>query len=464
MQTELDRLRLDDYLRALTVATEADKKREWKTAMESYRSSLVILGECIPREQNEHFRKGLAQKATEIMNRLSQIEKHVEHKKEVQAQRRKEMAEAKQAELAMQTQMQMQMQMQPDPKTKAKPDPKPEMLVHVEHTSVTWDDIQGLEEAKSVLRDAVELPQTHPNLFSNGLEPWNGVLLFGPPGTGKTMLAKATACSVSMMRKEKNSKTGGNFFSVSASDIMNKFVGVSENRVKTIFMEAHAHAPCVLFIDEIDALLSRRNANDDSDSINRVKSEFLVGMEGLAEEKDVTKRVLMVGATNIPGNIDEAALRRLERRVYVPLPDCDTRRAILRQKVQSNNTLSEQDFEELATATDRMSGSDLRTLCKEAAAGPLKHLREATRWVWGTDPKGKTVTAITRCVSGPECEDDPCVRCGSVLKRFEALEPAMVRARAVDRTDFDRALQTVKPSVSPETIEELEAWMDRTHD
>lgn len=464
MDSELDQLRLQECARHMHAATAADAKRRWREAIEAYQTSLGILEECIRREHNEHFRKGLVQKASDVLRRIATIEAHCGRKQARAAAREAQMRAQAQAQAeAQQAQTQTQTQTQAPAQAQAQTQPPSTMLMHVSHSKVQWDDVQGLEEAKRVLRDAVETPQKYPNFFGNGIEPWKGVLLYGPPGTGKTMLAKAVAFSVSAMRAPDRRGTG-NFFSVSASDIMNRYVGESERRVKQMFVELHANAPCVLFIDEIDSLMAKRDGSTDNDAINRVKSEFLIGMEGLNDQQDVSQRVLVIGATNFPWDLDEAALRRLERRVYVPLPDAATRKLILKKKVPPKHALTDADFDALAEATDLMSGSDISTLCKEAVTGPLAHVREATRWVRRVDGERELVVPLTRCAApgagadAEECDADPCTRCGSVVGRLDDFDPLSVTLRLVERSDFERALRSVRPTVSPASVAKFEAW------
>jgi vacuolar protein-sorting-associated protein 4 len=173
--------------------------------------------------------------------------------------------------------------------------------------NVKWDDVAGLEGAKEALMMTVITPIEMPHLFTGKRKPASGILLYGPPGTGKSYLAKAVATEVN-----------GTFFSVSSSDLMAKYQGESEQNVKALFESARAAKPAVIFLDEIDSVCSQRGGGNDSESSNRVKTEFLVQMQGVGSQND---QVLFLGATNLPWNIDEAMRRRFQKRIYIALPD-----------------------------------------------------------------------------------------------------------------------------------------------
>ncbi|PGH26576.1 hypothetical protein AJ80_01705 [Polytolypa hystricis UAMH7299] len=283
---------------------------------------------------------------------------------------------------------------------------------------VHWDDVAGLEPAKKALKEAVVYPFLRPDLFMGLREPARGMLLFGPPGTGKTMLARAVA-----------TESKSTFFSVSASSLTSKWHGESEKLVRALFALAKAMAPSIIFVDEIDSLLSSRSSASENEASRRTKTEFLIQWSDLQraaagrEQSDKEKRegdptrVLVLAATNMPWDIDEAARRRFVRRQYIPLPEAEVR------KLQLENLLSHQkqeldgrDIEELVTLTDGFSGSDITALAKDAAMGPLRNLGEAL------------------------------------------LHTPMDQIRPIRFPDFEASLSSIRPSVSRDGLKEYESW------
>ncbi|XP_057827521.2 uncharacterized protein LOC131038932 isoform X2 [Cryptomeria japonica] len=283
---------------------------------------------------------------------------------------------------------------------------------------VQWDSIKGLENAKRLLKEAVVMPIKYPKYFTGLLSPWKGILLFGPPGTGKTMLAKAVATEC---------KT--TFFNISASSIVSKWRGIkwrprswkikpdqgrspprrsskdkgdllqssidkddllpsniirngllqsniprrgdSEKLVKVLFEVARHHAPSTIFLDEIDAIIGQRGeGRSEHEASRRLKTELLIQMDGLMQTNDL---VFVLAATNLPWELDAAMLRRLEKRILVPLPDLEARRAMFKEllPLQPDHELP---YDFMVESTEGYSGSDIRLVCKEAAMRPLRRL------------------------------------------------------------------------------------------
>ncbi|XP_022080671.1 fidgetin-like protein 1 isoform X2 [Acanthaster planci] len=227
---------------------------------------------------------------------------------------------------------------------------------------IHWDDIAGLEFAKTTIKEIVVWPMLRPDIFNGLRGPPKGLLLFGPPGTGKTLIGKCIAC-----------QSGATFFSISASSLTSKWVGEGEKMVRALFAVARCHQPAVIFIDEIDSLLSQRS-NDEHESSRRIKTEFLVQLDGATTSSD--DRLLVVGATNRPQEIDEAARRRMVKRLYIPLPEAPARRQIVQNLLaQQSYSLTEEELERICQDTDGYSGADMANLCREAALGPIRCIR-----------------------------------------------------------------------------------------
>lgn len=226
---------------------------------------------------------------------------------------------------------------------------------------VKWESIKGLENAKRLLKEAVVMPIKYPKYFTGLLSPWKGILLFGPPGTGKTMLAKAVATEC---------KT--TFFNISASSVVSKWRGDSEKLIKVLFELARHHAPSTIFLDEIDAIISQRGeARSEHEASRRLKTELLIQMDGLTQSDEL---VFVLAATNLPWELDAAMLRRLEKRILVPLPDTEARRAMFESLLPSQTGEESLPYDLLVERTEGYSGSDIRLVSKEAAMQPLRRL------------------------------------------------------------------------------------------
>ncbi|MEM2319339.1 MAG: CDC48 family AAA ATPase [Candidatus Bathyarchaeia archaeon] len=226
---------------------------------------------------------------------------------------------------------------------------------------VTYEDIGGLQEEIRKIREMVELPLKYPELFERlGVEAPKGVLLYGPPGTGKTLLAKAVA-----------NETNAAFFSISGPEIMSKFYGESEERLREIFRQAEENAPSIIFIDEIDAIAPKREEVT-GEVEKRVVSQLLALMDGLKPRG----RVVVIGATNRPNAIDPALRRpgRFDREIEIGVPNKQGRLEILQIHTRGMPLAEDVDLEKIASVTHGFVGADLEALCKEAAMRALRRI------------------------------------------------------------------------------------------
>ncbi|CAN6178702.1 unnamed protein product [Urochloa humidicola] len=228
-----------------------------------------------------------------------------------------------------------------------------------------FDDIGALEDVKKTLDELVTLPMRRPELFSHGnlLRPCKGILLFGPPGTGKTLLAKALA-----------TEAGANFISITGSTLTSKWFGHSEKLTKALFSFASRLAPVIIFVDEVDSLLGARGGANEHEATRRMRNEFMAAWDGLRSKEN--QRILILGATNRPFDLDDAVIRRLPRRILVDLPDAKNRMKILKILLAKENLEPDFGFDELANVTEGYSGSDLKNLCIAAAYRPVHELLE----------------------------------------------------------------------------------------
>ncbi|XP_048258417.1 katanin p60 ATPase-containing subunit A1-like isoform X2 [Haliotis rufescens] len=280
--------------------------------------------------------------------------------------------------------------------------------------NVHWGDIADLVEAKKLLEEAVVLPLIVPDFFKGIRRPWKGVLMVGPPGTGKTMLAKAVA-----------SECGTTFFNVSSSSLTSKYHGESEKLVRLLFEMARFYAPSTIFVDEIDSICSKRGSDSEHEASRRVKSELLVQMDGVGGVcgEDPSKTVMVLAATNFPWDLDEALRRRLEKRIYIPLPTAEGRVELLKINLREVEVAEDANLPGVAAKLDGYSGADITNVCRDAAMMSFRRRIEGLR---------------------PEQIRN--------IPKDELIQPTTME-------DFENAIHRVNKSVSKEDLERYEKWM-----
>ncbi|MGC9778996.1 MAG: AAA family ATPase [Candidatus Heimdallarchaeota archaeon] len=278
-------------------------------------------------------------------------------------------------------------------------------IIVVEKPNVKMSNVAGLKEAKRALREAIILPMKRPDLFKGARNPWRGILLFGAPGTGKTLLARAVATEVD-----------ATFFNVSASSIISKWLGESEKLVQQLFETAVDKQPSLIFIDEVDSIASTRGGGE-HDAMRRVKTTLMTMMDGITTKKE--DRIVVVGATNLPWELDPAFRSRFEKRIYINLPDLPARAKIFEihtKGVEIDETI---DFKLIGEMSDGYSGRDIQLICREAVMMPVREL----------DGSG-------------------------------ALDNPDIQARKVALEDFILAFEKIKPSVAPEELLKYRDWAE----
>ena len=303
-----------------------------------------------------------------------------------------------------------------------------EREVMEKNPNVRFEDIAELEGAKNTLKEAVLLPLLMPDFFRGLRRPWKGVLLYGPPGTGKTLLAKALATQ---------GKT--TFFNVSPTTFASKWKGESEKLVRILFEMARFYAPSTIFIDEVDSIGQKRG-DGDNEASRKVMAEMLVQMDGVSGKLDqedlsieeLKKNIVMVlGATNLPWDLDEALRRRFEKRVYVPLPNSVGRREMFNINMKGIKVQEDVDLDKLVKLTDGYSGADIANVCREAS------LMQMRRQLMKTGGR-LDFTALKKDPSKLENELDA----------------------PVSQHDFEIAIKNISKSVSPNDLKKYDVFTE----
>ncbi|XP_032816654.1 vacuolar protein sorting-associated protein 4A isoform X1 [Petromyzon marinus] len=419
----------------VTKATEEDKAKNYEEALRLYQHSVEYFLHAIKYEaQSEKAKESIRAKCKQYLERAEKLKEYLRTKekggkKPVKESQSNDKGSDSDSEGENPEKKKMQEQLQ--------------SAIVMEKPNVKWSDVAGLEGAKEALKEAVILPIKFPHLFTGKRTPWRGILLFGPPGTGKSYLAKAVAT-------EANNST---FFSVSSSDLVSKWLGESEKLVKNLFEMARQHKPSIIFIDEVDSLCGSRNENE-SEAARRIKTEFLVQMQGVGVDND---GILVLGATNIPWTLDSAIRRRFEKRIYIPLPEEQARLSMF--KLHLGNTplsLSETDFRDLGKKTEGYSGADISIVVRDALMQPVRKVQSATHFkrVRGPsrdDPNMFVDDLLTPCSPG-----DP----NAIEMTWMDVPGDKLLEPVVSTSDMLRSLATTRPTVNSEDLKKLQKFTD----
>ncbi|KAL1830204.1 hypothetical protein ACET3Z_008616 [Daucus carota] len=307
-------------------------------------------------------------------------------------------------------------------------------VIPANEIGVTFADIGAMDEIKESLQELVMLPLRRPDLFTGGLlKPCRGILLFGPPGTGKTMLAKAIA-----------NEAGASFINVSMSTITSKWFGEDEKNVRALFTLAAKVSPTIIFVDEVDSMLGQRSRAGEHEAMRKIKNEFMTHWDGLLTKQ--SEKILVLAATNRPFDLDEAIIRRFERRILVGLPSAENREMILRTLLAKETVDKDLDTKELAMLTEGYTGSDLKNLCTTAAYQPVRELIQQERL---KDLEKKQKVAEAKKLQN-----------ASFIE--EKKEDKVISIRPLNMTDFREAKNQVAASFAAEgsIMNELEQWND----
>ncbi len=368
-------------------AIEHDNRGNYKQAYEQYLRAADILLRCMQFTDNPELRQIYYERAEKYVKRCKQIKSAVVSPRRAPTIK-SSIATGEESGVG------------DDELSKAISD-----TIIAEKPDIKWNDVANLNSAKQALREAIILPMMRPDLFEGARKPWKGILLFGPPGCGKTLIAKAVASEVK-----------ATFFNVSAATLVSKWLGESEKLVRELFVAARNKQPAIIFIDEVDSIATRREG-DEVGGERRLKTQLMQEMEGVTSNKK--DQIVVLGATNVPWELDPALRRRFEKRIYIGMPEEEAREEIFKIHTRGVDLEKDVDFKELAKLTEGYVGSDIAMICREALMMPIREL----------DAVG-------------------------------VLNDKNVKVRPVSRNDFLEALRGVKPVVSPSELIKFKQWAE----
>ena len=407
-------------------AIEQDTAGEYEKAYQQYYAALELFMLALKWEKNPKSKDMIRGKAGEYMERAEKLKKHIE---EQESNKRKPAAMGNNGTAS-----------NGGGKSDGGDDDADSKKLRgalagailTEKPNIKWEDVAGLEAAKEALKEAVILPIKFPHLFTGKRQPWKGILLYGPPGTGKSYLAKAVA-----------TEANSTFFSVSSSDLVSKWMGESERLVKQLFNLARENRPSIIFIDEIDALCGPRGEGE-SEASRRIKTELLVQMDGVGND---SKGVLILGATNIPWQLDAAIRRRFQRRVHISLPDQPARMRMFEIAVGTTPCeLKADDYKTLGKLSEGYSGSDIAIAVQDALMQPVRKIQTATHYK-KVDVDG--AEKLTPCSPGDA---------GAIEMNWVQVDTEQLLEPPLQVKDFIKAIKSSRPTVSGEDLKRSAEW------
>lgn len=407
-------------------AIEQDTAGEYEKAYQQYYAALELFMLALKWEKNPKSKDMIRGKAGEYMERAEKLKKHIE---EQESNKRKPAAMGNNGTAS-----------NGGGKSDGGDDDADSKKLRgalagailTEKPNIKWEDVAGLEAAKEALKEAVILPIKFPHLFTGKRQPWKGILLYGPPGTGKSYLAKAVA-----------TEANSTFFSVSSSDLVSKWMGESERLVKQLFNLARENRPSIIFIDEIDALCGPRGEGE-SEASRRIKTELLVQMDGVGND---SKGVLILGATNIPWQLDAAIRRRFQRRVHISLPDQPARMRMFEIAVGTTPCeLKPDDYKTLGKLSQGYSGSDIAIAVQDALMQPVRKIQTATHYK-KVEKDGEE--KLTPCSPGDA---------GAMEMNWTQVDTDQLLEPPLQVKDFIKAIKSSRPTVSGEDLKRSAEW------
>jgi vacuolar protein-sorting-associated protein 4 len=407
-------------------AIEQDTAGEYEKAYQQYYAALELFMLALKWEKNPKSKDMIRGKAGEYMERAEKLKKHIE---EQESNKRKPAAMGNNGTAS-----------NGGGKSDGGDDDADSKKLRgalagailTEKPNIKWEDVAGLEAAKEALKEAVILPIKFPHLFTGKRQPWKGILLYGPPGTGKSYLAKAVA-----------TEANSTFFSVSSSDLVSKWMGESERLVKQLFNLARENRPSIIFIDEIDALCGPRGEGE-SEASRRIKTELLVQMDGVGND---SKGVLILGATNIPWQLDAAIRRRFQRRVHISLPDQPARMRMFEIAVGTTPCeLKPDDYKTLGKLSEGYSGSDIAIAVQDALMQPVRKIQTATHYK-KVEKDGEE--KLTPCSPGDA---------GAMEMNWTQVDTDQLLEPPLQVKDFIKAIKSSRPTVSGEDLKRSAEW------